>query len=263
MNVLHVAPTDSAGGSLRMALRMAGEDGENVLPCLDDFSCGPVSSLSAEFRSRWWGQFSSWYTSSEAISRLAEFWSRLDACDGKLVLWFGRGKASELAFVHALIDRLRGRSIHLSDVTGHQYSFTRRMDGKQVVGGLAQAASHVNPEGLLGLLGADREVSVQDLARFRTSWSTLVNENAPFRIVASESLVSMPADHFDGALLRASSTDWTRVNQIVHRAMFDDSAHLQVGDVLLRFRIATLVEQGRLQADGEPLDNCRVRIPEG
>lgn len=36
------------------------------------------------------------------------------------MLWIGRGSASELAFLHALADRLEGRAVFLADVTGHQ-----------------------------------------------------------------------------------------------------------------------------------------------
>jgi len=56
MKVLHLNPGDSAGGALRQALRLAGEGGENLLSCLDDFSCGPIASLTPASRANWWGR---------------------------------------------------------------------------------------------------------------------------------------------------------------------------------------------------------------
>lgn len=253
---------DSAGGSLKQALRLPGGDGENVLSCPDDFSCGPISSLAPASRTRWWGQFHSWYATPEAQHRLGEFWSRLDTWNGKLVLWFGRGSASELAFLHALVDRLQGRTVFLADVTGHQYAYTLCFDGKLAVGGPAKAASLVQPEGLRDLLGKEREATEQELSILKSRWEALVQENAPFRIATSEGLFSAPADHFDSALLEASSREWISVNRIVGKTMCSEKADMQVGDVLLRFRVAVLVEQGSLQADGEALDNCRIRLAE-
>ncbi len=123
MKVLHVAPGDSAGGSLILALRLAGEDGENVLSCMDNFSCGPISPLTPAARSRWWGQFWEGYATPEAEGRLAEFWKRLDAWDGKLVFWFGLRSAAEVALLHVLADRLKERPVFLADVTGHRYAY--------------------------------------------------------------------------------------------------------------------------------------------
>lgn len=40
MRTLHIAPGDSAAGSLRQALRIAGRDDE-LLAFRDDLSCGP------------------------------------------------------------------------------------------------------------------------------------------------------------------------------------------------------------------------------
>ncbi|MDF2119576.1 DUF1835 domain-containing protein [Roseiarcaceae bacterium H3SJ34-1] len=42
MKTLHIAPGDSAGGSLQQAVIDAGTDDE-VLPWRDDLSCGPIS----------------------------------------------------------------------------------------------------------------------------------------------------------------------------------------------------------------------------
>jgi hypothetical protein len=43
MKTLHIAPGDSAGGSLIRAIRDAGRD-DQVLPFRDDLSCGPIGS---------------------------------------------------------------------------------------------------------------------------------------------------------------------------------------------------------------------------
>ena len=263
MKVLHVAPGDSAGGSLIQALRLAGEDGENVLSCMDDFSCGPISSLTPASRAQWWGRFSPWYTAPEVEHRLAEFWNRLDAWDGKIVLWFGRRSAQELSFLHAMADRLEGRRISLVDVTGFQYPFTRR-DGTPAISEPMPAVSLVRHEALLTLLGTEREATDKELSRLRSHWCALVREDAPFRVATDEGLVSAPADYFDQVLLELASTAWLRVNRLIGEALGHEKAEMQVGDVLLASRIVALVEQGRLLANVDPwqIRAGEVRLPD-
>jgi hypothetical protein len=198
----------------------------------------------------------------EVEQRLAEFWNRLDAWDGQVVLWFGRGSAKELAFLHAMVDRLEGRRISFVDVTGFQYPFTRR-DGTQAVSDPMPAVSIVRHEALQTLLGTEREAGDEERARLRSHWRALVREDAPFRIATEEGLVSAPADYFDPALLELASTEWLKVNRLIGDAFCHAKAYMQVGDLVLASRIAALVKQGQLLADGDPWDMraCKVRLP--
>jgi hypothetical protein len=100
MKTLHVAPGDSAGGSLIRAIRDAGQDDE-VLPFPDDLSCGPIDSQEPSARAIWWDQF---YEASEVEAALGEFWERVATTDDRLVVWFGRHSALELAFFLAWTD---------------------------------------------------------------------------------------------------------------------------------------------------------------
>lgn len=263
MKVLHVAPGDSAGGSLRQALRLAGEDGENVLPCMDDFSCGPISSLAPASRARRWELFSSWYSTPEVELRLAEFWSTLDAWDGEFVLWFGRGSALELSFLHAMVDRLEGRRISFVDVTGFQYLVSRR-DGTKSMCEPMPAVSIVRSEALQTLLGTEREPSGEELDGLRSRWRDLVRDDAPFRVATGEGLISAPADYFDSALLELASGEWRKVNRLIGDAFCHDKAYMQIGDLMLQSRIVALVEQGRFIAKGDPWEMraCEVRLPD-
>ena len=122
MRTLHIAPGDLAGGSLRMAVRDASSDDE-VLSCRDNLSCGPIAADDVAERAEWWGQF---YDDPNIENDLKTFWDRVSTTDDRLVVWFGRHSASELAFFHAWVDRLDDRSYELIDVTGRQVPFRRR-----------------------------------------------------------------------------------------------------------------------------------------
>src|ERR1700694_2291601 len=94
MRTLHIAPGDSAGGSLKRAIQDAGRD-DDVLSWPDDLSCGPIASDEPSARAEWWAPFRG---DRDIEADLKAFWERVSTTDDRLVVWFGRRSASELAF---------------------------------------------------------------------------------------------------------------------------------------------------------------------
>ncbi|MES1151302.1 MAG: DUF1835 domain-containing protein, partial [Dongia sp.] len=95
-----MAPGDSAGGSLRTAIRNAGCDDE-VLAFRDDLSCGPIDPDSPSVRAAWWAQF---YDEMDVYLAGNGFWERVAATEDRLVVWFSRHSASEFAFFLSWVD---------------------------------------------------------------------------------------------------------------------------------------------------------------
>jgi len=94
MNTLHIAPGYSAGGSLMRAIRDIRPQ-DDVLRWPDDLSCGPIDNDLASTRAAWWNcDVGDWNV--EAI--LNEFWERALNSRARLVVWFARHSAMELAF---------------------------------------------------------------------------------------------------------------------------------------------------------------------
>jgi len=122
VGTLHIAPGDSAGGSLQSAIRDSGRN-EEVLRNLDDLSCGPIDSDGPSVREAWWARV---YETEEVRGDLRAFWGRIGTNDDRLVIWFGRHSASELAFFLAFADRLGDRPYDIVDVTDLQWIATRR-----------------------------------------------------------------------------------------------------------------------------------------
>jgi len=259
MTTLHIAPGDSAGGSLRYALREAGCD-DDVLSCRDNLSCGPIDSDDPAERAEWWGRH---YDDPDLEAVLRGFWDRVFATDDRLVVWFGRHAASELAFFHAWADRLGDRPYEYIDVTGRQFSIARR-DGSTVLTSPMQSVGIMNPDMLKSLLGSEQPASTEFKEESRRLWRRLRAENAPFRIVTAEGLVSAPEDVFDPLLLERATPEWKRVARIVGETMgYNGEPYMQVGDMMLRARLVALVGEGRLVADGDPWEmrSCNVRLP--
>jgi Protein of unknown function/Domain of unknown function (DUF1835) len=256
MKTLHIAPGDSAGGSLIRAIRDAGLDDE-VLRFRDDLSCGPIDSDEASARAAWWSQF---YDMPEVAAHLDEFWKRVAATVDRLVVWFGRHSASEHAFFLAWADRLGDRAYEYIDVTGLRFP---RRDGSGM-GEPVQSVGIMNPDMLRSVLGTERALTPKRRMEAIRAWRRLKAENAPFRIVTAEGLASAPVDCYDRLILERATSGWRRVARIIGDVMGHNyEPYIQVGDVMLHNRVVALVCEGKLLADGDPWDlSCPLRLPE-
>jgi hypothetical protein len=243
MKILHVVPCDSAGGSLREALRLAGVP-QDVLSLTDDLSHGPIAWGTSRERAAWWSHL----REPRLEDDLESFWLHLEAARRRLIVWFGRHAASELAFFLAVGDRLGDRSYDIVDVTS-----------------VADAVGLMPAEQLVPQLETACPISPQEAGDARRLWQHLRSQNAPFRIVTPTGLASAPIDHFDASILEQAAKEWRSAAYVIGSTMaYNCDPYIQVGDIMLLARLAALVEEGKLLADGDPWDMraCRVRLPD-
>lgn len=259
MKTIQIAPGDSAGGSLQQAMLQAGRDDE-VLRFLDDLSCGPIATDDHQARVDWWRQF---YEASEREDKLRAFWERVTTTDDRLVVWYGRHCAQELAFFLALSDRLGDRPYEVIDVAGHQWYYTQP-DGTTALGVPTTKVGTIQPERLRSFLGTERQPAAAEREAAFGRWRQLKSENAPFRVVTDAGLASAPVDHFDHLIVAQATTEWRSIARVVHFTMGEVmEPYDQVGSVMLHMRVIALVESGELEAQGNPGDMHagRVRLP--
>jgi hypothetical protein len=257
MGILHISPSDTASGALRVAARGAGRD-DDVLAFLDDLSCGPIDPLDAAVREAWWRQFSD--RDGEAIFRA--FWDRVMATQDDLVVWFSRHSASEFAFFLAWTDCLGDRPYRVIDVTGRRLPSPGR-DGAVRLQPPRPSVSILQPDALRSLFGQERSPSPEERASSAQDWRRLQSENAPFRIATGKALVSTSVDHFDPWLLKQATTEWQSAQRLVAETdVLNAQPYDQVGYIMLRARLVALVAEGRLEADGDPQEiSTRIRLP--
>jgi hypothetical protein len=259
MKVLHIVPSDSAGGSLKQALRIAGHQ-HDILTFPDDLSCGPIAWGTSRERAAWWSHVHE----PRRPDHFETFWQRLEATDECLVVWFGRHSASEFALFLALADRLGDRPYDSVDVTDWQWAVSRP-DGSSHITRPAGAVGVVPTDRLAARLATARPISGQETADAACQWQRLMTQNAPFRIVTPTGLVSAPIDHFDSSILDQAAKEWRQGLHVIGSAMARNcEPYMQVGDVMLLARLVALVEEGKLLADSDPWDMraCRVRLPD-
>ncbi|MFK0204704.1 DUF3658 domain-containing protein [Agrobacterium sp. NPDC090283] len=250
--MLHVVPSLSARGSLKKALS-EGRAEDRILPFLDDLSCGPIASLTSADRVSWWNEYFDW---PSAANEFQDFWEQVDTAEDRIVLWFGKHSAREFAFRLAWAAHMNGRPYDVIDVS------SRFLQGPIQ----NSAVSVMLAESLTQLAGREQPVSTEEDARNRDDWVRLQKENAFFRIVTPAGLTSAAADHFDVLLLQQAETRWRKAAYVVGHALSAScKPYHQVGDLMLTVRLQTLMDQGKLEVDGDPFDiqTCLVRLPAG
>ena len=98
---------------------------------------------------------------------------------------------------------------------------------------------------------APRRPVAEDAAMFGR-WAELVEENALLRVLRDGQLHSAPIDHHDHFVLAAGTPEWMRHVRVIGHALgatFD--ARTRVSDDLLFSRLAHLVDEGVIEADGD------------
>ena len=257
--ILHVAPGASAAGSLRRAIRASGRS-DNVVGFSDDLSCGPIASDDPSPRTAWWASVQDVHGRPD----IAAFWNRILSTPDRLIVWFSRHSAQEHAFFLSLADRLGDRSYDIIDVTGLQLP-GRSPSGEPGLSPPKLAVSLMPEDELASLFGTERAMTIQERENAARCWRRLKSENAPFRIVTQEGLVSAPDTMFDELLLQEATKKWQRVSRVIGYTMGHNmEPFIQTGDVMLQARVVALVGEGKLVADGDPLDirKCYVRLPD-
>ncbi|MDE1157797.1 MAG: DUF1835 domain-containing protein [Neorhizobium sp.] len=213
MTTLHIAPGDSAAGTLRQALQIADQDDE-VLAYRDDLSCGPIGTDDLKARVEWWQQDLDW---PELEEDLRSFWERVKTTDKRIVVWFGGHSARELAFRLAWASRMRNRPYHLIDVTGLRIPIRRR-DGSSGTTEPAKAVSIIPADVLATLIGNQQSSSAEVELKCQQEWTRLKSENAPCRIVSEIGPISAQDNHFDRLILDSANMEWKNGVRGRHRS---------------------------------------------
>jgi hypothetical protein len=96
-------------------------------------------------------------------------------------------------------------------------------------------------------------------------WEMLRHQNSPVRVLENGRLISVDASHFDALILSFAETRWLKVARVLGHALAEssDATTMQVGDTYLGGRIAALVRQGLLEAQGDTRNwrHSEVRLP--
>jgi len=261
--MLHIVFGESAGGALRLALRQAGRDDE-VLSFDDDLSFGPIDPPNPIVRAAW-ARTELYFpdaTTATLADSLDRFWQRARSVK-KPVVWFSRRTASEHCGFLELVSQIGRRSYAVVDA-GAVIFYPTRNDGR--VAPAMLSLSELSPDLVRANAIWDRAapLSALERRRYRRLWQRLRRENAPFRVVEGDIVISASAEIYDNMLLSCVTADWCGAARILAAAMtgiLNDSGR-RAGDLVLFGRLRKLIDAGKLDARGDlaTLRGSEVRL---
>ena len=92
-------------------------------------------------------------------------------------------------------------------------------------------------------------LSASERQHYRRSWRRLRRENAPFRVLEGDAVMSASIEIYDDMLLSCVTADWCRAAFVIGEAMARSLG--QVGDLVLFGRLRKLIDTGKLDARGD------------
>src|SRR5262249_3175317 len=125
---------------------------------------------------------------------------------------------------------------------------SRTRDGRaadRTILGLAELSPNEVRENALW----DRAVplSAEERQRYCRIWQRLRRENAPFRVIEGDTIISASIEVYDDMLLSCLTTEWSRAARAIGDAMAKSlgDPRGQVGDLVLFGRLRKLIDAGK------------------
>ena len=248
--VTHVTFGMRGDESLRAALRQAGRR-DPVVPLWDDLSLGPIDSPDPKARWTWAKQQLGLFPHHRHLfGKKNNAWDLALSPGARRIAWVSRRRAHEYCGFLEYLWRLGDEPCDVVDL--HDVEFDRhRRDvtvGRYSVECLAALfAEEIFREGLWNLakpLTSDRRQHYRDV------WEKLRAENAPFRVLNDEELVSAPISHYDGIIWGHTSDDLRKVAWVI-RGPKEPAPPYEACEYIYHGRLHCLVATGVLEAYGD------------
>jgi len=243
--LLHLALGDSAAGCLREACRNHGLPGA-AQGIQDDLSHGPLDDgqkridyMRACFR----GYDDLYLDLDDAFVPWRNLLAHIDeeGIEG-VIIWCG-DNVSEATF-------LAMACWWLTDYSGPLLPVT--MPGAD---GRHHVAAHT-PAELAGLFACARELTNTERATLAGEFLRIRNETGLLRRWEEGRITGIPRDRYDQLLLASCTISWTPALRVIGNAMARCNQHNLLSDLFFSSRLQSLVEDGRVEADG---DRSRMR----
>ncbi|WP_131196867.1 DUF3658 domain-containing protein [Lichenihabitans psoromatis] len=267
LETVHVVFGWSIAETLREALGLLGV-AERVIGLPDCLSVGPIDPADPMIRRAWGASV----LKADALSQdepdcgpidVEMAWAEATAPSIHPVFWVCLSSPMEHACFLAFAARMNGRRFDIVDATNLEVA-TRDGVRRPWSLGSMRAQDIVASK----LYEKRRPLADEDCRAAAMAWSELRRENAPFRIVTDDRLVSAPLTHYDALLVEQAGQDWEIAARLIGRTIgklsFGDAATGQdTCDVVLFGRMLALGHTGSLEVAGHGpgLRDYQVRRP--
>ncbi|ALS26129.1 phosphohydrolase [Paenibacillus sp. 32O-W] len=257
---IHIAFGDSAGGSLRIALR--GMPGEKAVTLNDDLMVGPLHNEDEPEglakRLSWWRTC----TSEEERRETMEYALRA-ALDWKqwpkrlrgrhVVAWAGESASEQIGLrrlAAALADDTEISVIDTTALANKRYKKTAFENEDAIY----RSTGELGPDKLALLLPEARLLTPREREAYADEWRQLVADGGILRVMDKGRPLSVDGSYFDADIMEAVSNLTGAEGRLVKCARIVGevigSANQYVGDSYIEYRVRELIKEGKLVYTG-------------
>lgn len=218
---------------------------EKVTDISEELDFGPISHGPLEDREQWLNQHAplefgkwDWLANSEARFR------KHVMNDTERLIWIAPASATEQAGLYWYLSQFGGNNLRLAVA---DFPFTATWNGRSPLklGELGLEA--------MGQLYEECPRVLWEPSEFpEDRWSAFVAEGALLRVINDGQLQSAPDTFFDSYILARCPEGWDKWHRVIANSMGDiwDTEQAAGSDLLL-WRLRTLIEEGRIECDGD------------
>lgn len=252
---LHICSNSSAAGCIKEMLReITGKRGLPVILSEMMENTAPLGLLdNPAGRLDWYESigfdislYLAFDSASELVSRWEEFWTRIDAWDGPILLWISRFNALDQSLQLAVLNRAgRGRPLFIADVAEPAGD----LPGICGVGGLA-------PEKLRAWIPRARKADAAASEQLNARHAALASAPKGIRLYTDGDLLEAPFDAQDTRILSQFSPEWRPLSRAVAQTpgAFGNGGFVDLDYTWLLWRLEELRKSGRIERRGSGFD---------
>lgn len=256
--MIHIVFQEADVAVLKKAIELDPSLQGRIVQIKDEFAVGPLDGIDTEegwnAREAWWrelitgspysndlvGSFDDRKTVQEIKSHLAEDTNK------PIWIWMGQN-GHDVCGYYWLIEQLKeyqGRIfvLYLNNLPfinekGHIFYPT--------------ALHEIQPKEFLKAKKLCRKVTISEFEVDPDEWKKLMGENALIRILeGGKKIAGKEEDFYDPDILRVVTGEWQKGNRAMHNILA--KMKIKTGDVFILWRMKKLVEQGKMEMNGDP-----------
>ncbi len=228
----------------------------NIIEIKDDYAVGPIIDIYDEYgyqqRRDWWKnllQHSPYQEQINIVNDKLAVHQLLQTLDGnefeEVWIWMAQN-AHDVSGYYWLMSQLKNYQGRIQVLYLNNLPFINEK-------GLIFYPQHlyqIQPKEFLKAKKLARPITLSEFEVDPDEWKKLCNENAVVRILeGGKKIVSKEESFFDNDILNVVTTEFQKLNKIIHSTL-NKMIH-KTGDVFLVWRIKKLIEQERLEMQGD------------
>lgn len=255
--ILHIVFQQADVAVLQKAIKLDESLAGEIFEIKDEFAVGPLENIDTEegwkTRENWWRELltASPYPDDLAGSfddrrTVTELKRRLDGDENKEAwLWMGQNQHDVCGY-YWLISQLTKYQQRIMILYLNNLPFINEK------GSIFYPATlhEIEPKEFLKAKKLCRKITLSEFEVDPDEWNKLALENAMVRILeGGKKIVSKGEDFYDEDVLNGLTNEWQKGRRAMHNIL--SKMKIKTGDVFLLWRMQKLVQEGRLEINGD------------